>query len=116
MKEKPTELEGLVMMTKKGEESQTCLINVFNFFLLAEPPGSTTGKGLLEGAVGSMKESGWERRFLVHPPTPSSGPSTSAPCQQDGAPAGSSFPLPTAQHKGQHCRSLPCQALPALGV
>lgn len=51
MKEKPTELEGSVMMTKKGEESQTCLINVFNFFLLAEPPGSTTGKGLLEGAA-----------------------------------------------------------------
>lgn len=52
MKEKPTKLEGSVMMTKKGEKSQTCLINVFNFILLAEPPGSIAGKGLLEEAGG----------------------------------------------------------------
>lgn len=51
----PTKLEGSVMMTKKGEKSQTCLINVFNFFPLAEPPGSVTSKGLLEGA-GRVRE------------------------------------------------------------
>lgn len=47
---KLTKLEGSVMVMKKGEKSQTCLINVFNFFLFAEPPGSVTRKGLLEGA------------------------------------------------------------------
>lgn len=46
----PAKLEGSVMMTKKGEKSQTSLINVFNFFLFAEPPGSVTRKWLLEGA------------------------------------------------------------------
>lgn len=45
-----TKLKGSVRMTKKGEKSQTCLINVFNFFLFAEPPGSVTRKRLLEGA------------------------------------------------------------------
>lgn len=51
----PTKPEGSVMMTKKGEKSQTCLINVFNFFLFAEPPGSVARKGLLEGA-GRVRE------------------------------------------------------------
>lgn len=49
-REKPHKLEGSVMVMKKGEKSQTCLINVFNFLLFAEPPGSVTRKGLLEGA------------------------------------------------------------------
>lgn len=107
MKEKPAELEGSVMMRKKGEGSQTCLMNVFNFFLLAEPPGNTTGKGLLEEAVGVCEESGWEQRFLLHPPTPSSGPSTSAPCQEDGAPAAAPSPCPRHRKSANTASAFP---------
>lgn len=39
-------LERSVLMTKKGEKSQTCLINVFNFFLFA------SGERCWEGVAG----------------------------------------------------------------
>lgn len=88
--ESPTELEGSVM-TEKGDNSQTCLIDVFNCSRFAEPPGNVPRKGLLEVVV-QVHEGVRLEVMLVHPPTPSSGPNTSPPCQEDGGHAGSSFP------------------------
>lgn len=93
-----TRLEGSEMMiAKKEEESRTFLINVFNFFLFAESPGSVTRKGLLEGAVQDHEGVRTEVIFSG----PSFGPSLDLSCL-DGVLAGSSFPT-------THSRS---QALP----
>lgn len=69
-----TKLERSVMtMAKKEEKSQTFLINVFNFFLFAEPPGSVTRKGLLEGVI--QDHEGVRLEVILS--GPSSGPSIS---------------------------------------